>query len=229
MRIPTLAATLRGIAADGPAYIYRGDFARRLSAHVQRYGGWITPEDMASHTSTWDEPIAAEYRGVTLYECPPNGQGLAAILAVNLAAGCDLGSMDVVERVHTMIECMRIAFTDARQWVSDPCAVPLPFEKLCSRAYADRRRREIRGARAANEIPYGNPFADSETVYLSAVDGDGTPAVSSTASTWAPVRDWSCRAQVLPSRTVVRCSGSILSTPTRWRLANDCIIPSSRR
>ena len=90
MRIPTLAETLRGIAAQGKEFIYQGDFAHKLSAHVQRYGGWITPADMAAHCSTWDEPITADYRGVRLYECPPNGQGLAAILALNLAAGFDL-------------------------------------------------------------------------------------------------------------------------------------------
>ena len=93
MRIPTLAETLRGIAAEGKAFIYHGDFAHKLSAHVQRYGGWITPADLAAHTSTWDEPITADYRGVRLYECPPNGQGLAAILAVNLAAGFDLAAL----------------------------------------------------------------------------------------------------------------------------------------
>ena len=65
-----------------------------LSDHVQRYGGWITAADMAAHASTWDEPITAEYRGVRLYECPPNGQGLAAIIAVNLASGFDLAAMD---------------------------------------------------------------------------------------------------------------------------------------
>ncbi|MCB0131370.1 MAG: gamma-glutamyltransferase, partial [Caldilineaceae bacterium] len=74
-RIPTLAETLRGIAAQGPDHIYRGDFAQKLSDHVQRYGGWITPADMAAHVSTWDEPVTADYRNVTLYECPPNGQG----------------------------------------------------------------------------------------------------------------------------------------------------------
>ena len=87
MRIPTLGETLRGIAAGGKDYIYRDEFARKLSRHVQQYGGWITEADMAAHVSTWDDPISADYRGVTLYECPPNGQGLAAIIAVNLAVG----------------------------------------------------------------------------------------------------------------------------------------------
>ena len=115
MRIPTLAQTLRGIAAEGKDYIYQGEFAERLSEHVQRYGGWITPADMAAHHSTWDEPITADYRGVVLYECPPNGQGLAAIIAANLAAGFDLAAMSPLDRtahddrVHAPGLCRRPA------------------------------------------------------------------------------------------------------------------------
>ena len=62
MRLPTLAQTLRGIAAEGKRYIYSGEFARKLSEHVQRYGGWITPSDLGAHTSTWEEPITTHYR-----------------------------------------------------------------------------------------------------------------------------------------------------------------------
>ncbi|MEZ4868851.1 MAG: gamma-glutamyltransferase family protein [Caldilineaceae bacterium] len=173
MRIPTLGATMRGIAAEGKAYIYHGEFAHKLSAHVQRYGGWITPADMAAHHSTWDEPITADYRGVTLYECPPNGQGLAAIIAVNLAAGFDLANMNEADRVHTMIECMRLGFADAQQWVCDPYVVKIPLPELTSKAYADQRRQRIHPARAAQNVPYGDPMAGSDTVYLSAVDGEG--------------------------------------------------------
>ncbi len=173
MRIPTLAETLRGIAAEGKRFIYHGEFAQRLSAHVQKYGGWITPADMAAHLSTWDEPITADYGGLRLYECPPNGQGLAAIIAVNIAAGFDLGSMSEVERVHTMIECMRLGFADAQQWVCDPRVAQIPLDGLVSRAYADRRRSGIDPARAAQNVLYGDPRAGSDTVYLTAIDGEG--------------------------------------------------------
>lgn len=173
MRIPTLGATMRGIAAEGKDYIYRGDFARKLSEHVQRYGGWITPQDMANHISTWDEPICAHYRGVTLYECPPNGQGLAAIIAANLASGFDLASMSEADRVHTMIECMRLGFADAQQWVCDPRVSPIPLDELTSMNYAAARRRRIEEKRAAQHVPYGDPMAGSDTVYLCVVDGEG--------------------------------------------------------
>lgn len=173
MRIPTLAETLTGIAADGKRFIYQGEFARKLGEHVQRYGGWITAQDMAEHYSTWDEPITADYRGVRLYECPPNGQGLAAIIALNLAAGFELAAMSEVERVHTMIECMRLGFADAQQWVCDPRVHPIPLAELSSRAYADRRRQRIDPLRAAQRVAYGDPIAGSDTVYLSVVDGEG--------------------------------------------------------
>ncbi len=172
MRIPTLAETLRGIAADGKDYIYKGEFARKLSEHVQRYGGWITPEDMAAHTSTWDEPITATLGDVTLYECPPNGQGLAAIVATNLADGFDLAAMPPAERLHVLIECMRLGFSDAQQWVADPRVVSLPIAELTSRSYADQRRKLI-NKQAAIRVRYGNPLVGSDTVYLTVVDGEG--------------------------------------------------------
>ncbi len=173
MRLPTLAETLRGIAVAGPAYIYQGAFAQQLSDHVQQYGGWLTPADLAAHASTWDDPIAARFGDVTLYECPPNGQGLAAILATQLAAGFDLAAMREAERVHTLVECMRLGFADAQQWVTDPHMVDLPLAALTSTAYADQRRRLIRADRANAEVTFGEPATGSETTYLSVVDGEG--------------------------------------------------------
>lgn len=173
MRIPTLGATMRAIAAEGKAAIYSGEFAHKISAHVQRYGGWITPDDMAAHQSTWDEPIVADIAGVRLYECPPNGQGLAAIIAVNLAAGFDLAAMSTADRLHTLVECMRLGFADAQQWVCDPRVVDIPLEGLVSTSYADQRRQSIDPRRAAREVPYGHPMAGSDTVYLSTADREG--------------------------------------------------------
>ncbi len=173
MRIPTLAETLRGIASEGAAYIYQGAFAQKLAAHVQAYGGWITAADMAAHHSTWDEPLTADYRGLRLYECPPNGQGLAAIIAANLANGFELAQMDEADRLHTLIECMRLGFADAQRWVCDPAAVPIPLAELAGAPYATRRRRAIEPQRAAQRVPWGDPMAGSDTVYLTAVDGEG--------------------------------------------------------
>ncbi len=173
IRLTELAETLRRVAAEGKSAIYRGEFAEKLCEHVQLYGGRLQPEDMANHASSWEEPIHADYRGYTLYECPPNGQGLAAVLAVNLANGFDLAGMDEVERLHTMIECTRLAFVDAMQWVCDPQVTPIPLEELCSPVYADRRRRLIDPRRAARSLLSGDPFKGSDTVYLSTADSEG--------------------------------------------------------
>ncbi len=174
VRLPELAETLRHVAAEGKAAIYQGEFAEKLSRHVQKYGGWMQPEDLAQHTSTWEEPIHTDYRGYNLYECPPNGQGLAAILAANLASGFDLAAMDEAERLHTLIECMRLAFADAMQWVCDPAVEEIPLAELCSQAYADQRRRRIDPLRAAQQAPFGSPGMGADTVYLSVVDGEGS-------------------------------------------------------
>lgn len=173
MKMPTLAKTLRGIAEDGPDYFYKGEVAQRICQHVQRYGGWLTPEDLATHQSTWDEPITAQFGDVTLYECPPNGQGLAATLAVNLAAGFDLAAMSEADRLHVLIECMRLGFADAQQWVADPTFTALPLAELTSQAYTERRRQEIRMDRAASELSFGDLMNDGDTTYLSVVDGAG--------------------------------------------------------
>lgn len=175
MRLPTLATTLRAIAEGGKKYIYEGLFAMKLSQHVQRYGGWITPEDMSAHVSTWETPICTDYRGVTLHECPPNGQGLAAILALNLASGFDLAVAKEADRVHIMIECMRLAFADAQQWVCDPERVSIPLKDLVSPEYARLRREKIDLHRAAGTVKHGTTLSSTgtDTVYLSVVDGEG--------------------------------------------------------
>lgn len=173
MRLPALAATLRGIAGGGRAYFYEGDLAARLSAHVQRYGGWLTPADLAAHRSTWDAPIAVEYRGMTLWECPPNSQGLAASLAAALAAGFEIAALPDADRAHLLIECMRLAFADAGRWVADPAMARLPLAELLDPAYLASRRARIDPTRAAAEAPAGDPERGADTVYLAVVDGRG--------------------------------------------------------
>ena len=184
---------------------------------------------MAAHTSTWDEPITADYRGVTLYECPPNGQGLAAIIAVNLAAGFDLAGMNEADRTHIMLECMRIGFADAQQWVCDPRVSKIPLPQLASRAYADSRRSEIRpDAGRACDVPFGDPMAGSDTVYLTTVDGEGNVCSFINSLYRAPAAGWSFREPASACRTGPRSSSWIRSTPTLWRPTNAPTRPSSR-
>jgi len=173
MRIPTLGATLREIAAGGPDVFYRGPFAAKMAEHVQRYGGWITEEDLAAHAGEWTEPIAVGYGDVTLFECPPNGQGLAAAIAAGIADGLDLAAADEADRQHLLVEAMRIGFADAFRRVADPEHLDLDVSELLSADYFARRRDDIDRDRTAVGVAPGGPALGKDTVYVSAVDGDG--------------------------------------------------------
>jgi gamma-glutamyltranspeptidase / glutathione hydrolase len=175
VKLPGLAKTLQAIADGGPEAFYSGPVAEAIVATLAEQGGVISLDDLKAHRSTWDKPIKTDYRGVTVYECPPNGQGIAALEAMNIASGFDLGSMDwdSPERVHLMVESMRLAFADARQYVADPATNHVPVGFLLSNEYADQRRGLIYPERAMQPPSYGVPFGWSDTVYLSVVDGQG--------------------------------------------------------
>ena len=174
-RNPGLARTLRAVAEGGKAAFYQGRIAEAIAVTVQRAGGCLSVEDLASHHSTWDEPISTTYRGLRIWECPPNGQGLAALLALNMLEGFDLASLDPLspERLHLEIEAMRLAFADARWYVADPQFTNLPIYQLLSKAYAAERRKLINPGRATLDQRRGSPVAGSDTVYFSVVDGEG--------------------------------------------------------
>lgn len=171
MRLPTLAATLRGIAEGGPDYIYRGEFAAKAAAHVQQYGGWLTAQDFAEHKGDWAEPISVQYRGVRLYECPPNGQGLAALIACAIADGFDFAAMDDGARLSHMVACMREGFLEAERWVADPASREIPLAELCSPEFAARKRDTLEAGKAYTGRLYGP--TGNDTVYLSVVDEHG--------------------------------------------------------
>ena len=171
-----LARSLRTIAEGGPDAFYRGEIGEKLAAFVQAEGGWLTLEDLASHQSDWDSPISTDYRGVMVWECPPNGQGLAALAALNIAEGYDLRAMGFqsLDAYHHLIEAMRRGFADTLRYVADPRTVSIPTGALLSKDYAAERRAGISGERAAPGVGYGAPMpAAADTVYLSVIDGEG--------------------------------------------------------
>jgi gamma-glutamyltranspeptidase/glutathione hydrolase len=175
MRLPTLAHTLRTVADGGKEAFYRGEMARKIADTVQAHGGVMTVEDLAAHESSWVEPISTTYRGVRVWECPPNGQGLAALIALNLLEGFDLDGMEPLgaARLHLLIEAMRVAFADTQWYVADPAFNPLPLDALASKRYADERRKLIDPSRATVDTRRGSPVAGSDTVYLTVVDRAG--------------------------------------------------------
>ena len=175
MRLPTLAGTLRTVAEGGSAAFYHGPIARAIANFVQEQGGWLSEDDMAMHHSDWDEPIATDYRGVTCWECPPNGQGIVALEALNIAEGFDIAGMGAqsAERYHHLIEATRLGFADAFEYLADPRKADVPIEKWTSKKYGDERRRLIDPVAAMQTVPYGKMIPGSDTVYISVIDGQG--------------------------------------------------------
>ena len=174
-RNPGLAGTLRTVAAGGKDAFYQGEIAAAIAETVQKAGGCLTIADLAAHRSTWELPISITYRGVRVWECPPNGQGLTALLALNLLEGFDLAALDPLapERLHLEIEAMRLAFADARWYIADPLFSRVPVAELLSKEYATERRKLINRKRATLDQRHGTPVIGSDTVYFSVVDGEG--------------------------------------------------------
>ena len=175
VKLEALAETLRAVSEDGPKAFYEGAIADAIVETIQSQGGVMTHEDLKNHTSTWGDPISIDYGGVTVMEHPPNGQGLAALIAMNIAKEWDLGqyAWDSPQRLHLMIEAMRLAFADIRQYVADPAFSPAPLDGLLSDSYAKERRAMVAFDKAMQPPSFGTPMGSSNTIYLCAVDGEG--------------------------------------------------------
>lgn len=171
LKQPDLAKTFRLIAQEGRDAFYRNEIADEIAKHSYKTGGFITKQDLANHTSTWDEPISTTYKDVTLYECPPNGQGIVALTALNLLEEFDLIEMEhnSTEYVHHLAEALKLAFADAFTHVADPSVVPVPAKKMLSKEYAAGRRKMI-DPESAMEFPRAGFPVGTDTVYLSVVD-----------------------------------------------------------
>lgn len=174
VKFPSMAKVLENLREGGSRIFYEGALAKQIADFVQAQGGWLTKEDLAHHQATWDTPINTDYRGVTVWECPPNGQGLAALLALNIAENFDIASMgeQSADRYHYLIESMRLSFADARHYITDPSLHPVPVHELLHKNYAKQRAGLIKPQQRIAEMAYGNPYG-SDTVYISAVDSEG--------------------------------------------------------
>ncbi len=174
-RNPGLARTFQKMAAGGKQAFYEGEIAEAIAVVIKEAGGCVTVTDLAAHTSTWETPISVTYRGFRVHECPPNGQGLTALLALNLLEGYDLESLESLsaERLHLEIEALRLAFADARWYISDPQFADIPVSQLLSKEYAAERRRLIDPSRATLDQKRGVPVTSSDTVYFSVADKYG--------------------------------------------------------
>jgi len=175
-RNPDLARTYRVLAEHGRDAFYRGEVARAIVDFSEAHGGFFSMADLAEHGSEWVEPLSTTYRGVTLYELPPNGQGLAALQMLDILEGFDLRSMgrDSVELWHTMIEAKKLAFEDRARYYADPAFAELPVEGLLAKKYGRTRAKRIDPDRAARRVEAGQPaLGHGDTTYLTVGDREG--------------------------------------------------------
>ena len=171
--LPDHAATLEAIGATNGRAFYEGDVARAIDASSRAHGGYLRYEDLAAFRPQWVEPVAVGYRGYTVCEIPPNGQGIAALMALNVLKEFDFSpdALGTPLACHRQIEAMKIAFADAFRYVTDPARMEIDYRDLLDPAYSARRAAEI-GPRAADHGPALPPR--SGTVYPCCADGEGT-------------------------------------------------------
>ncbi len=162
------AATLREIAATGGESFYQGPFAEQIAAWAEKTEGLITLEDLKAHQSEWVQPLSTNYRDLTLWEIPPNGQGIAALIGLNILEGFEVSAYprDSAESFHLQIEAMKLGLADAYQHVSDPASMQVSCEQLLDKTRATQRRALI--GEQAMAVP--SDLRTGGTVYLAAVD-----------------------------------------------------------
>jgi gamma-glutamyltranspeptidase/glutathione hydrolase len=170
---PGQARTLEEIASTKGESFYRGALAEKMVAHANANGGAHTLEDFASHTTDWVKPIEIDYRGITVHEIPPNGQGIAALIALGILRefGLTPNAVDSPEVQHLEIEAMKLAFADVYRYVSDPRTMEVTPAQMLDPAYLKSRARLIDPKRA-QDFKHGTPPA-AGTVYLTAADASG--------------------------------------------------------
>ncbi|KAF9474098.1 gamma-glutamyltranspeptidase [Pholiota conissans] len=180
IQLPNLAKTFREVVAHGKSGFYKGRVAQAIVDLIKSKGGVMELEDLANHTSTFVEPIKYTFANeVTVYECPPNGQGITALLALGILDNIQEQGLskpllemehNSPEYYHTLIEALRLAFADSQYYVADPDVEHIPVEQLLSKEYLAARARLFNPAGSNPKVIHGNPVNSSDTVYFSVTD-----------------------------------------------------------
>jgi gamma-glutamyltranspeptidase/glutathione hydrolase len=171
-----LAWTYRQIAADGADAFYRGEIARRLVVGLERRGSTMAAADLSEFRAQWADPISTSYRGWDIFELPPNGAGIAALMMLNIMEDFPLGRSghNSAEALHILIEAKKLAYADMQRHVADPAFSSVPVTAMLSKEYARERAATIDPARAQPRVAAGQlPVHAGDTTYLSVVDRDG--------------------------------------------------------
>ena len=175
-RNPDLAWTYKEIARGGAAAFYKGAISKKMLATFESHGGTMTAADLAEFDGEWVDPISTTYHGWTVYELPPNGQGIAALEMLNIMEQFPLAEAghNSVKALHLMIEAKKLAYADMQRYDADPRFAKIPVAAMRSKAYAAERAKLIDAAHATCNVTAGTPQGtDNGTTYLSVVDRDG--------------------------------------------------------
>mmetsp|Transcript_35492 Transcript_35492/g.56796 ORF Transcript_35492/g.56796 Transcript_35492/m.56796 type:complete len:454 (+) Transcript_35492:420-1781(+) len=182
MKNPSLASVFRELAQGGKEAFYQGRAGKEIVKIVREMGGVLSESDLRDHVTTFPDPIKVRYKDVDVYEVPPNGQGIAALMGLNMLESARLDGRGIDPKtqthgdfahLHYLIEIMRLAFADARAYVADPDVVAVPTQELLSPAYAKARESLIDPAKASADVQAGTPMAGSDTVSFQVVDNWG--------------------------------------------------------
>ena len=169
-RSPDHARTLKVIARTNAGAFYSGALAEKIDAFSRQYDGFLSADDLSAYTPQWVDPIGLDYRGYTVWEIPPNGQGLVALMALNILKGLSFTEKDTVDTLHKQIEAIKLAFGDGMRCITDPAHMQISVETLLSADFARKRRDRI-GDQAL--IPEPSQPNQSGTVYLCTADNEG--------------------------------------------------------
>ena len=174
-RNPDLAASFKLLARDGPRALYGGELGRRIVDRVRALGGFLTLDDLARHQVEWVQPVSTTFRGHTVWELPPNNQGIAVLEMLKLLEPYDLKAMghNSAAYLHHLIEAKKLAFADLARWVGDPAAMTIDPKRLLDPKFLAGRRALLDPNRAAERVEPGPAATASETIYLAAADSAG--------------------------------------------------------
>ncbi|MGH7551644.1 MAG: gamma-glutamyltransferase [Longimicrobiales bacterium] len=184
LRQTDLARTLRTLAEEGPDALYVGQLARRIDHFMAAEGGLVNIEDMAAHSSTWQEPIWTTYGGFRVAAFPPNSQGAALLMMMNMAEQYELRGFghNAAPYIHTLVEVKKLAYRERDRYITDPAFSEIPLERLLSKEFARQLNAELATRASGGDGPRGDDSGD--TVFLCVVDKDGN-AVSMIQSLFA--------------------------------------------
>ncbi len=216
-RNPDLAHSLERVASGGRDAFYKGELAKSIVARSKELGGTMTAEDLADYSSQWVDPISTTYHGWTVYELPPNGQGIAALEMLNMMEKFPLSKygQNSADALHVMIEAKKLAYADLLRYVADPKFSSVPVAGMLSKQYAAQRAESIDMAKANCNVSPGEPQLSphGDTTYLTAVDRDGN-MVSLIQSNYQAFGSG-----VVPDRHRLRLAGSRRSFQSRSEFA----------